>query len=55
MPQISGVLTEKAPAGFLQGKRFLIPLETPIEVEREAILTSLLLQVIDVSKRLINH
>jgi len=49
------MLTGLAPVSYREGKQFLIPLEIPLGVEREAVLVSLYKQVVEISQRLINQ
>ncbi len=52
---LSGLLSALTSVGFHQGKQFLIPLRIPSGVEKEAVLTSLLSQITEVSRRLANQ
>jgi len=53
-PQVSEILSRFSQVGYKQGNQLLIPLDILIGVEREAVLTHLMAQVIEVSKLLIS-
>jgi hypothetical protein len=51
-PQLSGLQERLTSLSRRDGKRILIPLKTPVGVEREAVLDSLFSQVVDLAKQL---
>lgn len=53
--RLTGLLSDLTPVSYRQGRNLLIPLEIPLNAERESILISLQQQVTAISKRLLNQ